>query len=403
MDVFVARQPIFDRLRDVYAYELLFRSGLENFFSHAHPDQASSSVLSDSISALSLEELTGGRPAFVNFTQGLLEADIATLLPRQWLVVEVLEDVAPTEDVLEACRRLKKAGYRLALDDFVYHPQLAPLMQLADIIKVDWRLSDQKAREETEAWSRKFGTLLLAEKIETEEEFRQAKKDGYDFFQGYFFCRPTIITGHDIPAWKVQSLQLIKESVANGLDFEAVAAVIRQELSLTYKLLRYINAPFFGVRVKIGSVSQALALLGEDNIRKWLSMVAMANLARGGTPEVPRNSFLRATLCEALGVEAGLIGRRTETFMVGLFSLIDVVLSRPMPEILPELHLPDDVEAALKGDDNVLRRLLDLAVRYDRGEWDKIPALAQAAGLAEDRIPALYLEAVSRVQKLGED
>ncbi len=403
MDVFVARQPIFDRLREVYAYELLFRSGLENFFDHAQPDQATSSVLSDSISALNLEELTGGRPAFVNFTQGLIEAGIATLLPRQWLVVEILEDVSPSEDVLNACRHLKDSGYRLALDDFVYRPQLAPLMKLADIIKIDWRLTDRKVRAEALDRSRGLGIRLLAEKVETEEEFAQAKKDGYDLFQGYFFCRPTIITGHDIPAWKMQSLQLIKESAADSLDFKAVADIIQQELSLTYKLLRYINSPFFGVRVKIKSVDQALAMLGEENIRKWLSMVAMANLAREGTPELPRNSFLRATLCESLGIEAGLIERRNEAFMVGLFSMIDVVLSRPMPDILPELHLPDDVEAALRGDDNVLRRLLGLAVRYDRGQWDKIPALASAAGLAEDRLPALYLEAVSRVHKLDED
>ncbi|MBU0516787.1 MAG: EAL domain-containing protein [Proteobacteria bacterium] len=401
MNVFVARQPIFDQRRKVYAYELLFRSGLENFFDHADPDQATSSVISDSVSVLSLEQMTGGQPAFINFTQGLIEAGLATLLPREWLVVEILEDVEPTREVLEACADLKKKGYLLALDDFVFQPRLLPLMEMADILKVDFRHTDSRYREDIAAQARAMGIKAVAEKVENEQEFTQAKAYGYDYFQGYFFCKPTIITGRDIPAWKMQSLQLLKEVQAHQIKFKNIAEIIRQEISLTYKLLRYINSPFFGVRIKIDSVNQALVMLGEENVRKWLSMVAMANLAREGTPELSRNSFIRATLCESLGTEAGLGARATDLFMVGLFSLIEVVLSRSMPEIMSELPLPDDVAAALLGGENHLRRILDLAVSYDRGEWDRCSALASAVGLAEDRLPALYLEALARVQALG--
>ncbi len=401
MDIFVARQPIFDRRRQVFAYELLFRSGLENFFDHADPDQATLSVISDSVSVLSLEKMTGGRPAFINFTQGLIEADLATLLPREWLVVEILENVPPTAEVVEACARLKRAGYRLALDDFVHEPDLLPLMELADIIKVDFRDTEDRYRKQIAAQARAMGIKALAEKVETEPEFEQAKAYGYDYFQGYFFCRPTILTGRDIAAWKMQSLQLLKEAQAPQIEFKNVAEIIRQEVSLTYKLLRYVNSPFFGIRVKLNSVKQALVMLGEDNVRKWLSMVAMANLAREGTAELSRNSFIRATLCESLGTEAGLGARATDLFMMGLFSLIEVVLSRSMPDILAELPLSDDVVAALVGEDNVLRRILDLVVSYDRGEWEHSSTLASAVGLREDRIPALYLEAISRTQALG--
>lgn len=401
MNVFVARQPIFDRRRRVFAYELLFRSGLENFFDHADPDQATSSVISDSLSVLSLEQMTGGHPAFINFTQKLIEAGLATLLPREWLVVEILEDVPPTGEVLEACAGLKQGGYRLALDDFVLEPHLWPLMELADIIKVDFRHTESQYQEQIAARARTMGVKAVAEKVETEPEFDQAKAYGYDYFQGYFFCKPTIITGRDIPAWKMQSLQLLKEAQARHIEFKTVAEIIRQEISLTYKLLRYINSPFFGVRVKIDSVNQALVMLGEENVRKWLSMVAMANLAREGTAELSRNSFIRATLCESLGTEAGLGARVTDLFMVGLFSLIEVVLSRSMPDIVAELPLPDGVAAALLGEENVLRNILDLAVSYERGEWDQCSVLASAVGLREERIPALYLEALSRVQALG--
>src|SRR5690349_3663425 len=191
-DVFIARQPIFDRRNAVSGYEILFRSGPENRFLASDVDLAASQSLERTLMSFGLDELTAGQPAFVNVSQRVLLSELYTLLPAQKAVIELLETVSPTAEVIHACDRLKRSGYRLALDDFVYQPSLDPLLELADVVKIDFRQAESRSSKSI-AMAGRYGAELLAEKVETQEERSEADRLGFTLFQGYFFCQPELI------------------------------------------------------------------------------------------------------------------------------------------------------------------------------------------------------------------
>jgi EAL and modified HD-GYP domain-containing signal transduction protein len=403
MAVFVARQPILDRSLRVFGYELLFRSGWDNAFHGTDGDQATSVVLTGAYTLDGLERLTGGQPAFVNFTSRLLTLNLAALFPADWLIVEILEDVVADDELMAACSAIKQAGYRLALDDFVYRPDREPFLDMADIVKIDFRKTEVSERRSIAARVKAKGASLLAEKVETRQEFHEAFDEGFNYFQGYFFSRPRVISGHDIPAWSAQSLRLIREIQKSMLDFESVARIIRQEVSLTYKLLRYINSPFFGIRDKTSSVERAMALLGEEHIRKWLWLNCLSIMSRDGPVELARMSFIRALFCEYLAENMGLAEMKTQFFLAGLFSLIDTILARSIKDVLSDLPLPDEVVEAIQSRSGPLGACLDLAVAYERGHWEAVFAAAERIGLEEDQIPRLYMDAVLTTVGMSSD
>jgi len=245
MEAFMARQPIFNRGTEVYAYELLFRSGLDNYFSHPNPDFASSRLIADSFLTFDFEKLSGGKKAFINVTGDVLTREYLTMLPRKYTVFEILETVEPTPEVVSACKRLKEAGFLLALDDFVYHRHLAPLVDLADIIKVDFLVTPPGDRQRLVDDLAPRGIRLLAEKLETQDAFDNAVGMGFDYFQGYFFSRPVIFRRSDVPSFKLHYMQVIQEIHKTSMDFERIESIIKQDFSLSYKLIRYVNSPFF--------------------------------------------------------------------------------------------------------------------------------------------------------------
>ena len=219
MENFVARQAIFDKNLKVYAYELLFRAGQENVYAATDADLATSSVITDSFITIGLESLTRGKRAFINFTKNLLMDETATIIPKDSLVVEILEDIKPDEGIIAACTKLKESGYTLALDDFIFDEVFKPLIELADIIKVDFRLSGM---EESRALIEKYGLKrikFLAEKVETQDEFDQALEMGFTYFQGYFFSKPVIVTSKDIPGYKINHLNIMHEINHPDIDF----------------------------------------------------------------------------------------------------------------------------------------------------------------------------------------
>lgn len=402
-DLYVARQPIFTVARHVHAYELLFRSGSGNYFDAVNPDLATSRVMSSTLSGIGLEHLTDGRPAFINFTRELLVNGAATLMSPKGLVVELLETIEPDADVVSACRDLKAQGYTLALDDFVYDPRFEPLMALADIIKVDFLLSDREQRQAIARRSRARGIRLLAEKVETEEEFRWAVEHGYQYFQGYFFARPTVMQGREIPAWKVQALQLLKEVQKEEIDYSRLLESIRLDVSLSYKLLRYINSPHFAVRTQVTSIKQALAMLGEANIRKWVSVAALATMAQDRPSELVRLSLVRAFFCESLASLLPGAPKASSLFMAGLFSLLESVLQRPLAEILAEIAMPADVKAAFNGEPGPLALALDLSTAWERADWSVVAEIVAGAGLDGDAIGKSYLSTIEKVRELIEE
>lgn len=398
MEHFIARQPIFDTKGRVYAYELLFRSGLHNYFDCDDADLAAASVIANSNLLFNLDEMTGGTKAFINCTHNVLTKDLMTTLPRQQAVVEVLEDVEPDEQIIAACQRLKSLGYTLALDDFVYHENFEPLLELADIIKVDFLLSDIDEQERLARTMIPRGIKMLAEKVETHEVYEHAKKMGYQLFQGYFFAKPVIISRKDIPTNKVQFLRILKEIHAEEVDFKKLAATIQSEVSLSYKLLKLINSAAFALRNKVTSILQALSLLGLREIRSWVSLLSIASMADDKPAELVVASLIRAKLCEQLAQPCKMGDRQSDMFLMGLFSLLDVIMSRPIDEILQEITVEDDVVAALTGEPGILRSVLDLVIATEKGNWDEVTSLAAELQIEEQFLSEAYLDAVKWAQ-----
>lgn len=391
---FVARQPIFDRNDRIVAYELLFRSGLETSFRCESVDRASSSVIADSLLVHGLDTITGGRRAFVNVTREVLLGDLATLLPREQVVIELLETVKPEPDVVDACLRLKRAGYTLALDDFVYGAQYEPLLELADIVKVDFLATLGDARVQLARTLSKRGIEMLAEKVESRADHQHGVDAGYVYFQGYYYARPEIVIGRDIQGSKLHTLQLLKAVNAPDPDLDALADEIQRDASLCYKLLRYVNSAMLGLRVSVHSIGHAIALLGLAEIRKWVSLLAMASLGADKPVALVASALERARFCELLAEPFGLESCKADLFLLGLFSRMDAILDRPLADVLTELPLDPDVRAALVESCGPLHPPYASVLAYEAGDWG---ALAHAAGdaLREMAVADAYREAIA--------
>jgi len=396
---FIARQPIFDRSERVYGYELLFRSSFENRCTADDSDAAALDVADNFLNG-SARTLTAGRRAFINCTHRFLVNEYATLLPKDETVIEILETVRPDAEVLAACRRLKGLGYVIALDDFVYAPELQPFVDLADIIKIDFQISAPDERQRAVEKFAPLGIQLLAEKVETRTEFAEAHRSGYCYFQGYFFCKPQIVPSLHIPAFKAHYLQLLQAINKPELDRTEIVALIDREVSLCYKLLRFVNSPLFGFKREISSTAHALALVGDQEVRKWASVAAVLGIAGDTSNELVMTSLARGRCCELLAPFGSARRDAQSLFLLGIFSLMDAMLGRPISEIAAEIALPDVVRAALLGAPNRHAQVLELVKEFEAGKWGEVGELARGAGLNEAQVSSAYFEAVDWAQKI---
>lgn len=397
VDVFVARQAIFDRSRKVWGYELLFRSGAsQERFDGTDESLATRQVISNSLLAIGLDNLLGDKKAFVNFGREMLLQESASFLPKEKTVIEILEGVEADSEVMAAIRGLRALGYRIALDDFVYNSRMEPLLDAANLVKVEMATP----RAQQEAMVRDYharGLQMVAEKVETPEEFRWAHQVGYDYFQGYFFARPTVIQGRQIPSVKLNCLRLLREAHQPDIDFDRLTKLISQDVSFSYKLLRYANSARFGRSTKIQSVRRALVVLGEDGIRKWVSIAAMPIVAQDKPSELITHSLVRARFMEVMGqFTDDSVAERA--FLIGLFSLLDALLDMPLKEVLAELNLGPAVAAVLLDEvgpeQNPLSTLYKLVGRYESGDWDEVNRLADHVGIPPALISQAYCEAL---------
>lgn len=398
MQTFVARQPILDRRRRLFAYELLFRSGPQNVFSSLDGQQATGKVISNSLALFGGREFTRGRRAFINFPQEMLIKGYPRLLPKDWVAVEVLETVEPTAEVVQMLGDLKSQGYYLVLDDFVYHPRFRALLELADLVKIDLLAQDEAALRELVARLRPYGMALLAEKVETPAQYRLCMDLGFSYFQGYFFSRPEVVSGRELPPQKLAHLQLLREIHRPEISIEELERVIKQDLSLSYKLLSYINSVGFGLLQKVTSIRQALTLLGQQNLRLWASLLLLSSLAADKPDELIVSSIVRARLCERLAQSVKINSQSSDLFLLGLFSQIDAVMDRPIQEVIAPLPLADDVKEALLGRHVPLRLILEAVQAYEHGDWEGLGLAAQVLGLQMDLMPPLYSEALAWAQ-----
>ncbi len=397
MDVFVARQPIFDRSFHVFGYELLFRDGTANHYNAIDGTQATSRVITNSLWLIGLEHLTNNKIVFVNATEKMLKEDILTILPPVRVVLEILETVEPSEEIVAICKELKRNQFVLALDDFAFHPRYQPLIKLADIIKID--IQQTPYREQQRLLQSYAGTKIkfLAEKVETYEQYEQSVQLGYSYFQGYFFAKPVVVSARDIPVNQIANLKLLKEINQHDLDMSQISNIIHKDVSLSYKLLKFINSVTFGLRFKITSVQQALVLLGSREILKWLSLVVTREMAEEKPNELLKISVIRARFSELLAVEIKLAST-AEVFTMGLFSLVDALLDRSWEQILEELPVTDEVCAALLGKDNPLHDILSLVCACEIGDWPSLSAYADKLQIPLTRVSELYLDALKWAQ-----
>lgn len=399
--VYVARQPIFTRTQKVFAYELLFRNDFSNVYTALDGDQATTKVINNSFLIFGIETLTAGKRAFINFTANSLINDIPSLLPQELVAVEILEDVFPDADIVSACKKLKSKGYLIVLDDFIFQPVYEPFIKLADIIKVDFLSTSHQERLDLIERCKQYPIKFLAEKVETHEEFQVALEEGFSYFQGYFFCKPVMMFSKTLPEYKMNHLQILQEINKPELEFNTIESIIKRDVSLSYKLLKFINSPLFGFRNRISSLRQALTLLGQREVAKWISIIALKNVADDKPGELILSSLIRARFAESLASGKVLQQKINNAFLMGMFSHIDALLDRPLQEILEEISLDEEIKhALLETRNNRLFLLYKLIKSYEEADWEAHSLYVREIGIKEKDVLQAYRESLSWAHEL---
>ena len=398
LEVFVARQPIFQRDLRVYGYELLYRAGQENVFDGTQADVATARIIANFVLTIGAEQLLNGKPAFLNFDATMLTLEYAALLPSGSAIVEILESTSPTPDIVASCDVLKRRGCRFALDDVTYVEQITPWLGIVDIVKIDFRRTDAPTRARIVAACRQSKVRTVGEKVETQVEFELAVREGCDYFQGFFFERPTIIKRSTVSDDKILLMQLLQAVSVEDVDFDAMEKLMKRNVALVYKLLRYVNSPLFGWRAKIQSLSHAIALLGQEELRKWISLLVVAGLGQDAVPELVLKSLVRARFAELLSMQMRLGLRASSAFLLGLLSHLDGLLHCTMEEALAGLRLEDELANALlgrsqKGD--ILGRLHSLLQAYERADRSLTCAIAKDLRIPVAALREVYLKATA--------
>lgn len=388
----VARQPILDMRNNVFGYELLFRSGPASQVFDGEGNSATRTVIDNSL-VLGWDRLTGGLPMFVNCTHEALMSGLVHLLPPSHTVLEVLETLEPTRELVEACRNLKARGFRLALDDFQGKTGWHPLVTIADFVKVD--LSQTTAQERMEL-RRKVGrhkAKLVMERIETREDWARAKAEGFTLFQGFYFCRPVLMKGKGIPANRMVHVEILQAVLESPLHVKRVSALVRRDPSLAYRVLRVANSPLFATNSPVTSIESALVRIGDEMFRRLAIVATVGALSAKKPAELLRMAFLRGRFCELAAQRTGQDA--TEQYLLGILSLMPAMLDVPMESIVPALPLRDEMRRALVGESNSEGRLLNWLMHHERAEWKASRQAANAMEMDENTLGAMYQEAVT--------
>ena len=384
---YLARQPIFDVNEQLIGYELLYRND-HGEKSTSDGEQATTEVFINSCIDAGLAKLVGHHQAFINVTRDVIINHEQLLPPNQPLVLELLENVVADDEVSTAVKSLINKGYSIALDGFGFDNKHRGLIQLAHIVKID--ILNINAGELTKlvASLRSFPVKLLAEKVETIAQYDHCRKLGFDYYQGRFLYKPRIMRDRRLPANKLHVMQLLAELQKNDADAKELEKIIEQDVALSYKLLRFINSATFSLRRKIESTRQAVVIIGQDETRKWASMISLSGI-EGKSSELIRVALLRAKMCELL-TEASGQGNQGSAFMIGLFSTLDALMDTPLNELLSMLPISDDIKDALLYHRGSYNNALNCTLCYEKGDWKSI----EDTGFSDATVIACYLQAV---------
>ncbi|MCK5639950.1 MAG: HDOD domain-containing protein, partial [Gammaproteobacteria bacterium] len=342
---FIGRQAIFGRNANVIGYELLFRDSETHGANITDGDQATSQVLFNSCMEVGLDALVGKYPAFINLTRSFLTGASPLPIPPKRVIIEVLEDIEPDQEVINGLVQLSKQGHIIAMDDFVFHDKYIPLLKLAHIVKVDiLGVSREDLARQVEQL-RPYKVKLLAEKVETYEELEYCKSLDFDYFQGYFICKPQVVSGKGMKSNRLAILKLLSRLQDPTTGMDELEKLIIQDVSLTYRLLRHINSVGYSLLHEIESIQHALQLLGTQMIRNWVSLILLSKID-GKPMELMKTALIRGKHCELLA-ETLRLANKNQYFTVGLFSALDAIMDKPMAALLAELPLAKEIKSAL--------------------------------------------------------
>jgi EAL and modified HD-GYP domain-containing signal transduction protein len=403
MDIFVARQPIFDRDYNVVAYELLYRSGKENFFDGSLSDNvATSLLLMNSYLNFGIENLIGDSKAFINFDKHLIHMGVPELIDKEHIVVEILETVTPDQKLLKELKKLKSLGYTLAIDDFTEGYAHEDILELVDIVKVDFSLCKEGCKSRIADELLPLGKKLLAEKVETKEEYEKAREFGYTYFQGFYFEKPKVQKRKSMTSSGLQYVKLMGELNNPEPDFHKLSDIILMDVALTYKLLKLVNADAKPIS-EITSVQQALAVLGVKRFRTWLSLAMVQNLSSKETIEAVKYALIRSNLLVKIAKFSTMKTYEEELSLLGTLSILDAVLEMKMEDALESLPISDEMKDALLGKDTKYSDAMKLCFAYEKGVFDEAESAAQNISYELTLLPEHYVASISWAEKTFRD
>ena len=392
---FIARQPILDLNKNVVAYELLFRNGESNCFPNIDPDQATSNILSNNHLTLGVENITNNLPAYINFHSNALINNFPSFLDPNEVVIEILEDVPATDALLTACKLLSEKGYILALDDHDFDPKWQRFFPYISLIKIDILQHSMLNISKFIRANDNSKMTLLAEKVETEQQFEQVKLLGFTLFQGYFFARPEMLKQKKITSTKQNILELIGHASSEKLDFNTMGEIFSSDPGLTYKLLRFINNPCYGRSQEITSLKHALIYIGDIELKKFIALLALADLNQNKPTEIIRLSLIRAKFCEQISLLQKNQENPPKAFLTGILSFIDGILDHALETVLEMLPIHSDIKQALIANNNYLANYLNLARSVEMGDWGKSDVLIQQLALTHEQCYTVHTSAIT--------
>ncbi|KAA0889821.1 EAL and HDOD domain-containing protein [Oryzomonas rubra] len=404
---FLGRQPILNIRQEIVGYELLFRSTEKNYSEFESQDQASMSVISSAMANFGFRNVLGDKDGFINVTHDVLFSDMVEVLPPKQTILELLESVALTGAVKERCSELKAKNFRIALDDHIYSPDHHDLYSFVDIVKIDLLETDPAILHEAVAALRQFPLTLLAERIETQEQFQDCLELGFELFQGYFFERPVVLKRKGLEPSKMAMLRLLGH-LKSETDFGKIEEVFRDHPELSYNLLKLVNSVHLGLREKIKSLRHAIMLLGLGKLRRWVQLAIFASAdSRGVDNPLLEMAAVRGRLLEYLVMERYHLPRGSEqveaAFMLGILSLVDVLFETSVEGVVRELQLNDEISAALINREGKLGALLALAETLEQTNFGEVTNLTETCDIPIATLLTAQLDAFNWRTSISED
>lgn len=394
MFAFIARQPILDRDKEIFAYELFFRDGKKNCYPDVERDEATTKLIAKNYQTLNLDDISCSKKSFISFQSETLMSGLPTSLDPENVVVELLAGQHEDSNLLDMCKHVKTMGYKIALEDSHLTPKWNEFLPYVDMLKVN---SNNENLDFVAKNVNRFidaNVQLIADKVETQQSFSIFKDMGFDYFQGYFFARPESVSNDNLPTSKLTLVELMGASSSESFDVESINSVIEHDVGLSYMLLRFINNPMINKRYKITSLRHALNYMGEVEIKKFIALLALANLSDNKPLELLHLSLVRAKFCDLVGTEKNIGSNPPTAFLVGLFSMLDALLDQKMEVLIEKLPLVDEVKDALCGSQNDLSMYLMLVKAFESGNWLKVIRIAKILEIDQKLLHSLFNEAI---------